>query len=502
MCIPTSGDPNNCGKCGVTCTGNEVCAGNACSTSCRAPLSICLNDHTCDDLQNDNNHCGDCMTKCPPGQGCVAGACEKSVALGPAPAKCAGGGPPIVNPAGQGGCLGGLAATTFRWTLCSCKDVKLSDTILVDAYDSTMGPYVPGTSGGGVGANRNYQSSSNSTPPSGGIYGDLWASGTAGVSDSADELIKHVMKSGGGIQSSATMTIGGDAYAEGVVSGGVKIGGKLYVPDMADAKVTPAGGVSVGPVSFNPPCDCNASQLVPIAAMVSAHAGTNNDNAAIGLDANVLAGPNAPTRLDLPCGSYYLSSIKPSVPVTIWAHGQTALYIGTDVNSSDDIAFGVDPTGAFDVFIGGRLSTSSKLTIGSPNWPALTRTYVGSTSGVGLSSDAYLSGELYAGYGPVDWSAGTDAYGAVFAGDFGASAATRIHYDLGVLQVGNACPPTGGGGSGGGSDGGGGSGGCGTCNDCMNQACINGQCGSCTTDAQCCSPLVCQGGTCVAAVIK
>src|SRR5579863_602311 len=30
-CIPTSGDPNNCGGCGTTCTGIQVCSSNACS---------------------------------------------------------------------------------------------------------------------------------------------------------------------------------------------------------------------------------------------------------------------------------------------------------------------------------------------------------------------------------------------------------------------------------------------------------------------------------------
>src|SRR5262249_14434787 len=158
----------------------------------------------------------------------------------------------------------------------------------------------------------------------------------------------------------------------------VKIGGKLYVPDGANVGVTPAGGIVRGPVSFPPPCDCSPSQLVPVTAMVQAHASPNNDNAAIGLDANVLSSPDAPTRLDLPCGSYYLSSIHTSKAVTIWAHGQTALYIGKDVLPSDDLAFGVDPTGALDVFIAGTLDSSAHLTIGSPAYPALTRTYVGS----------------------------------------------------------------------------------------------------------------------------
>jgi hypothetical protein len=235
--------------------------------------------------------------------------------------------------------------------------------------------------------------------------------------------------------------------------------------------------------------------------MVQAHVSPNNDNAAIGLKENVLAGPGAPTRLDLPCGSYYLSSINPSVPVTIWAHGQTALYIGGNVSASDVIAFGVDPTGAFDVFIEGTLTSQSGLTIGSPNYPALTRTYVGSTGGVSFTSGEVINGEFWAGYGLVDWSSGTDAYGSVFAGNFSAMAATRIHYDLAVLRQGNACPPppgTGGSdaGPGGSSSGGAPPPGCGSCRDCLNQACINGKCGACTSNADCCAPLVCTAGVC------
>jgi hypothetical protein len=242
-------------------------------------------------------------------------------------------------------------------------------------------------------------------------------------------------------------------------------------------------------------------QLVPIETMVQAHVSPNNDNASIGLDPGVLASPNGPTRLDLPCGSYYLSSIEPSVPVTIWAHGHTALYIGKDVKSSDDIAFGVDPDGSFDIFVGGTIDTSSKLTIGSPNYPALTRTYVGSTAGVNFSSDASIAGEFYAAFGPVSWSAGTDAYGSVFAGNFSSSAPTRIHYDLGVLHAGDSCPPAGG--TTGGDGGGGGSPpACGSCNDCLNQACISGQCSSCRTDADCCSPLICAAGVCGPAPIR
>jgi hypothetical protein len=484
------------------CTGMSACSGGACEMSCLPGLTLCPNDHTCSDTANDNAHCGSCTTACPMGQGCVGGSCVNSIPLSGTPPMCPGGGPPIVNPPGLGGCLGGLASTTFRWTLCSCKNVSLMDSLLVDAFDSTKGPYMPGGIGGGVGADATYSASST-----GAIWGDLWSSSPAGISDGAADVIKHVVKSAGQMSSDGSMDIGSDAYAEGSVSGNITIAGKLYVPTGTNVSVTPAGGVVNQAVSFDPPCDCQKNQLIPITAMVMASA-TTNDDKAVGLDPNVLASPGGPSRLDLPCGSYYLSSVKPSVPVTIWAHGQTALYIGGDVAPMDNLAFGVDPTGAFDIFIEGTLSTQSALTIGSPNYPALTRTYIGSTAGVSFTDMANIAGNIYAAYGPVDWSAGTEAYGSVFAGDFSGSAYVKIHYDTAVLQQGNSCPPVGvvpppggdggttssGSGSSSGSSSGGG--GCGSCRDCNNQACINGVCGSCRTSADCCSPLVCVGGIC------
>jgi hypothetical protein len=236
--------------------------------------------------------------------------------------------------------------------------------------------------------------------------------------------------------------------------------------------------------------------------IVLAHRAPNNDNASIGLDPAVLAGPAAPTRLDLPCGQYYLTGVSGSKPITIAAHGRTAVYIEGDLLTSADITFAVDPTGELDIFISGKLGTSAELRIGSPNYPALSRTYVGSTNGLGLSAQSRVAGNLYVGYGLVTWSAASDLYGALFAGDFQASAATRIHYDRAVLQAGNACPPPGGTseGDGGLGDGGTVPNGCSSCRDCSNQACINGACGACGSSADCCAPLICMGGSCVPVV--
>src|SRR5262249_5281479 len=163
------------------------CSAGECSATCLPGLDICSN--RCVDLQSDNDHCGPCGTKCDPGKGCVAGHCETAIALGPAPAKCEGSGPPIVNAANAGGCLGNLAQTTFRWSLCSCKDVGFSAPLLADAYDSSQGPYKPGGMGGGVGANQDHAASQTAI-----VWGDLWSHGTNGLQTSAPHTIKHDLK--------------------------------------------------------------------------------------------------------------------------------------------------------------------------------------------------------------------------------------------------------------------------------------------------------------------
>jgi hypothetical protein len=241
-----------------------------------------------------------------------------------------------------------------------------------------------------------------------------------------------------------------------------------------------------------PPCDCVPSHEIPVAAIV-ANFQANNDNATIGLSPTALSGSQY-TRLDLPCGVYYLDSVTNSVAVVIAAHGNTALAIGGNISPSSPLTITLDPTATLDLLVGGTISSQDQLNIGSIQYPALSRTYVAGTQGLSFSSGATLGSNLYAANAHFDWSAGSDIYGAVFAGDFSGSSSVAIHYDSAVLQQGSNCPPP----PGTGPDGG--SGGppppCGTCKDCGNQACINGGCGSCTSNGQCCAPLICVNGNC------
>jgi hypothetical protein len=491
VCIPTSTDPKNCGGCGVTCTGALACSGGTCASGCLPGLDSCAG--RCVDRQSDSQSCGACGKVCAATEGCVKGRCETAVVVGAGPTNCAGGGPPIAIAPAQGGCLGDLAQTTFRWGLCSCKDVRVSDKLLVDAYDSRMGLYHPGGLGGGVGANGGYEASASAT-----IWGALWCAADTGVDTKAPSDVKQQLRVGGPLHASDRFDVGDDAYVAGDVSSSasITIGKALHLPAAATlgANVT-YGTLAREPVTVAPPCDCQPQQLIPIADIVAAHRAPHNDDALLKLDPALYETRGAPGRLDLPCGNYYLTSISRSDALTIAAHGRTALYIDGDVHSSDALTFALDPGAELDIFIAGTIDASDKLTIGSPSYPALSRTYVGSPNGLRLSAGSRIGGNLYAANGPVTWSAGSDLYGSVYAGDFTASAETIIHYDRAVLATGLACttppapPPDAG------------VPGCTSCKDCGNQACNAGVCGACAASADCCAPLVCVDGTCVANII-
>jgi hypothetical protein len=496
QCIPVANDAKNCGACGVQCTGATACSSGKCSSTCQPGLSICSN--ACVDRANDNDNCGTCGHKCAMGTGCVGGSCVPAANLGTPPGGCVNGGPPITLPTvvGSGACAGNLAQTTFDWALCSCTNVGLSDSFFTDAFDSTQGPYMPGGIGGGVGLDGSLNSSSGMT-----IGGTLWASAATGISTSASATVKGELHVGGPV--SATINVSGDAYIKGNVSGGVHIAKTLYHPGGKTGVAGTYGAIMDVPVDVKPPCAACPLQpagAIPVAMMVLARK-TSNDNASIGLDAAIFSKPNPPRRLDLPCGSYYLNSIENSESLTIYAHGHVALFVGGSISTSNDLTLTLAPDATFDIFVGGTINTSASLVIGSLNYPALTRVYVGGNGTVSFSSGVTLAGNLYAAAANVNWSAGADIYGSVYAGSFDASSSVRIHYDRQVVQAGQGCPPPAPSGSDGGTttttDAGGiPPSGCNSCTDCNNQACIMNMCSACTDSSQCCAPLVCSNGSC------
>jgi hypothetical protein len=288
----------------------------------------------------------------------------------------------------------------------------------------------------------------------------------------------------------ALLAIADNAWVAGNVGGNINIARTLYVPQGATVGAGVRATATVRqPVTVAAPCDCSATALLgqSVAQIVAAHA-AKNDNALIHLSPTALATPSATSvRLDLPCGRYYLAGIKQSstTSVTVFAHGQTALFIDGDV-TGDVVSFVLDPAAEFDVFVTGTIITQNQLIIGSPNYPALSRTYLGGTAPMDLAGEAgRTAGNLYMGTTPLTVSSHLVLYGGLIAASIANQENIELHYDRAVLGLPSCSsgPPAM----------------CGSCKDCGNQACVNGTCGQCSSSAQCCPPLVCQAGSCRAA---
>ncbi|TNF23718.1 MAG: hypothetical protein EP329_26805 [Deltaproteobacteria bacterium] len=476
VCVNTNADPDNCGECGHTCDAGQACSAGGCSSTCLGNLVAC--DGTCVDTRTHPDYCGDCFTKCPEGQGCADSHCVPSVTVGDPPADCAEFGPLVVDLDGEETCLDVTAETNFTWALCSCDGIDLSNEVLTDAYDSRFGPYVPGGLGGGVGTGGAFDASNKLT-----INGTFWAA--AEMSLSNDVVVAGELRAGAGLFA-ALLDVALDAWVGGNVSTGstITIDGTLHVPSTATITGNVIAGATVQePVSVGQPCRCAPEQLVPVADLVS-HFAADNDNAYVGLDPGVLNWPGAAVHLTLPCGTYYLDNIASSHAITIVATGRTALFVGGDIAGSGNIQIVPSPEAELDVFVAGTLDTSSKLTLGSPNFPALLRIYFGTDQQISVSNSVEIGGFLWAGYGSFRASNKIEIFGGIFTGAFDASNKIDIHYDRAILDVGVECEPPEGTG-------------CDSCEDCGNQACVDGECGACVTTDDCCAPLLCIEGQCL-----
>jgi hypothetical protein len=480
-CVTVASDPKNCGSCGHQCSASTpICVGGGCTGSCLPGAGQTACAGTCVDLQTDNGNCGTCGHACGMNQGCVGGNCAAAKVF-PPPASCTGGGPAVTVGGGSAAkCAGLVAQTNFTWGVCSCKNVSFSSEALVDAWDSTKGPYVAGQLGGGVGADM-----SISTDGAANIYGQSWAASTATAFDTQQLTVHQDLQSGGTV-AGGDISVTRDAYVAGdITSDSMTVGRNFYQPSGKGhpSNLTPMNQA----VTVPPPCNCG--NLIPVGDLVT-WAKTNNDDAAIGLDPGIMSMAGHPARVDLPCGVYYMTGFSGGGEIV--AHGNVALLIDGSVTSSADLVLTVaDASSAFDIFVSGTIVATSSFKLGSPSYPALTRLYVGGTQTLDVQSTLIVGGEIWAGNATVLWESDSAAFGSIFAGDFQVVSNFTLHYDQGVVRAGDSCPPPGGGGAGGA-----GGGSCGTCHDCGNQACVNGTCGQCASNADCCPPLSCTAGHC------
>lgn len=442
--------------------------------------------------------------------------CVDAVPVGPPPAECANGGPPIILDGGPELLCIGDAADSFSYGLCTCNDVGvniISSAFLIDAFDSAVDPYQPGGLGGSLGANGGVHTSSAFE-----VFGDLRTSAGQGLNVGGTTSVHQALHVGEalGLQSSLDVTL--DAYVGGPITGNAAstIGGTLYTPSCASVPGSLSATACVDQaVTVPQPCDCSPASLLPLDAIVSYYADpAHNWNSLIQLDQEALAGPGNPQALVLPCGIYYLTEIDPGNPITIYVEGHTAIIVGGSIEIGSSVTFMLSTTSTLDVIVGGTVHATAQFDVGSPAYPSKSRFYVAGTCGgdgaacstaadccslqcngtqcegngdggpafsVFLTSNTNLNGGFYAPFGRFISTSNLEMFGALFLGWYDAESETSIHYDKNFIKEGADCP---------GID-------CGDCSDCGGQACINGSCGECTSDGQCCPPLYCVNGECV-----
>jgi hypothetical protein len=400
---------------------------------------------------------------------------------------CKGQGPPILV-GDQGGtqatCSGSVAETTFRYALCTCDEYVASNALTTDSFDSAKGPYMTGGKSGSIGINGRVAANNVMN-----IGGSMWVGSALGVQAGAGAPITAAgeLRVNGPLHSGAGVKVSVDAFVAGDIQvDALTVVGKLVVPQGTPVVVTKpesVGSIENAAVTVPLPCACGDKDLVDIAGFVS-HYETTNDNAQIKLEAGAYASYQGPTTLTLPCGRFYLTKIAGQGDFTLKVQGRTALFIGSDIAPGGKLTVEVDPAAELDLFLAGTIDASQPLHLGSASAPAKVRVYVGGTKTINLSAEGLFAGNLYAPRADLATSGGAEVFGSVFVHRLAASDKLTIHYDTAVLKAGDSCgspPPSS----------------CSSCTDCDNQACINGACGQCTDNSQCCSPLVCVQGVCV-----
>ena len=494
-CVNTKIDPDHCGECDNACDDGTACSGGECMDSCLDSQTIC--DRQCAELDNDNNHCGECGNACDDGEGCVDGSCVNALTF-ETPTWCEGGGAPIDFDLDEDDrCAGDVAESTFRWAMCACDEATFpgGGGFTTDAFDSSLGPYIPGILGGSVGVNNDMR-----------VNGFLNIGGSVWVGDTSDLDL-----AGGGAKSIAvdlhvdgnvnvnSGSVGNNARVGATLAGPLAIHDTLTIPD--ENLITGNASYATlieAPVSFPPPCNCEEDDLVPVNALV-ADREFNNDNALIGLESDAMM-DSSYQRLDLPCGNYYLDGVSGGGDVVIVAHGRTALFIDGDIDPSH-ITMLASPEAELDVFVNGSINAGG-LIFGSPDYPAVTRLYVGGDADnrLQITSNVRIGGFIYSYPGRIQIMDDVEIYGGLFGNQVHLTQPLTIHYDRQVQRSGDICEvpdddpdddPT---------DPDAGFPDAGDDPDAGEEpipvpVCVSLD-GQCDVDGDCCTPLICDQGTC------
>jgi hypothetical protein len=232
--------------------------------------------------------------------------------------------------------------------------------------------------------------------------------------------------------------IAGDAFVDGNVTGRLRVTGTLHVPPGAtlDSQAEYGTLVNDAPVTVTPPCDCGAG-FVDVAAAIAAAAASNAD-AAIGLSPTVLSIAPTATRIDLPCGTFYLDGID-TAAVTVAVHGRALLAIGGNVATRANFVVQLDTGAELDLLVGGQLSVSAGGTFGAAGAAARFRIWVAGAGPLTLDNAPVVSAVIHAPLASVSAPAGLPLSGSLLARSIAIGADSTVHFDRAILAAGTIC---------------------------------------------------------------
>jgi hypothetical protein len=397
--------------------------------------------------------------------------------------------PPFVStalssPQTRDACVGWAARRSFSHALCSCGDVNVPSVLSSTTFDSSAGPEYEPEGSAAVGINGDYRQTEYLR-----VDGSLTIAGELPLSSSGGFDVEGDLRLGGSGTAAGPILVGRDAWLLGETSSlsYAQVEGDLHLGP--DAALTSLGPVVVvgerieAPFTIAPPCDCDQAGLLDVPGIVEDGL-LRNDNARIGLALDALDAASTPVTLTLSCGRFALQRIAGSAPINLRIEGDVVLFVAENVDLQPNFTLELGPSASLDWFVRGTVSLSRLARIGDARRAGALRLYTTEAFDLTLPGTSEAGMNLYAPRASVTVGGLGDVYGAVFVADISAPAALIAHYDRSIMNADSTCglpaPST-----------------CSRCDDCdAGSACVLGTCGACTTDADCCFPLVCSAGKC------
>lgn len=351
---------------------------------------------------------------------------------------CSGPGDPIMLPTMTGSlCAGTLEARGHQFALCTCDTLNLNFKLQTDAFDSTNSGVHDETSAA-VGIDGALQTTKGAELQAGGA---IYVAGPAGVTASEHLQAGASFKSNGPLAMlSSSADLLADAYVGSLISGEVQVSGTLHVPLSADVgSGVQASAIVSGPVAaLQAPCDCSEG-FVDLATAMNNAAASNND-AAASLKTDALSAVMVSQRLDLSCGTYYLSSIQASAPITLAVHGRVLLAVENDVRlQGGGLTVNLDASAELDLLIGGWLTASGGGTIGAPGAPARFRIWTAGTDPVVFADQPTVAAVIHAPFAAITATNGLTVSGSLLVKSLTIGDDSLLHYDRAILQAGVPC---------------------------------------------------------------